>query len=153
MELDAFKDLKDLHDETDVTIIFSGTPEMYTLLEMADLAGSFPYHCPMDALSEDDFIKVLNTIEEKALNLPFKSNLGEGEKLELLTKSTGSLIGRLMKFLPTAILYSVQKASGQEENNPESKSMYKLDSISLEAIQKVGGGFGIKALPKKVESK
>lgn len=155
LELEALSDLKDLYDETGVTIIFSGTPALEVSLDKAELLGSFPYSYPLDPLSEADFKKVLNTIEEKVLNLPFESLLSEGEKFEILTTCTGSLTGRLVKLLPTAILHSVQKVSELEkhtEGEAESMPIYKLDNISLEALRKVKLGFGVKVPSKKANS-
>jgi DNA transposition AAA+ family ATPase len=155
LDLEALSDLKDLYDETGVTIIFSGTSDLDVLLENADLLGSFPYHYPLAPLLEADFKKVLDTIEEIALNLPCPSLLSEGEKFEILTRCTGSLIGRLMKLLPTAILYSVQKVSEQEkptEGEAECMPVYKLDNISLEALKKLEPGFGVKVPSRKANS-
>ncbi|PSB33676.1 hypothetical protein C7B82_04115 [Stenomitos frigidus ULC18] len=153
LAVEAFSDLKDLYDEKKVTIIFSGTPDLDVSLEQVGLLESFPYSYPLGSLSEADFKKVLDTIEAKALNLPFESKLSEGEKFELLTTCTGSLIGRLMKLLPTAILYSVQKVSEQEADQTESQPMYKLDSISLEALRKIAVGYGVKVPFGKSSSK
>lgn len=155
LDLEALSDLKDLYDETGVTIIFSGTSDLDVSLDKAELLGSFPYSYPLNPLSEADFKKVLDTIEEKVLNLPSKSLLSEGEKFEILTTCTGSLIGRLVKLLPTAILHSVQKVSEQKkhtEGEAESKPIYKLDNISLKALRKVALGFGVKVPSRKVNS-
>ncbi|MCU0549416.1 MAG: ATP-binding protein [Leptolyngbya sp. Prado105] len=155
LDLEALSDLKDLYDETEVTIIFSGTSDLDVLLDAAGLLGSFPYYYPLASLSEVDFKKVLDAIEKKALNLPSESMLSEGEKFEILTACTGSLIGCLMKLLPTAILYSVQKVPGHGKDmgsQSESKLMYKLDNISLEALRKIAPGFGVKVPSKKANS-
>jgi DNA transposition AAA+ family ATPase len=155
LDLEALSDLKDLYDETRVTIIFAGTSDLDISLEKAELLGSFPYSYPLNPLSEDDLKKVLDAIEEKALNLPYKSSLSEGEKFEILTTCTGSLIGRLMKLLPTAILHSIERVPKQEkhtEGEAESMPIYKLDNISLEALKKVALGFGVKVPSRKANS-
>jgi len=159
LEIDAFSDLKDLYDEKKVTIIFSGTANLNVSLDNADLLESFPYSFSLGSLPDNDFRKILNTLEEKALNLPFQSQLSEGEKFEILIKCTGGFIGRLIKLLPTAILYSVQKISEQDnklesgqECEPETIFMCKLDSVSLEALKKLEVGYGKKALFGKADS-
>ncbi|HEY9625906.1 MAG TPA: ATP-binding protein [Coleofasciculaceae cyanobacterium] len=122
LQREALLDLKQLFEESKVSIALVGGHELDTMLDDFDLLTCFPNLFEFARLDCEDFEKTLKTIELDILALPEASNLTEGKIFEILASATEARMGMLIKILTKAILRSLNKGSG------------KVDAGALEAI-------------------
>ena len=113
LQKEALLDLKQLFDESKVSVVLAGGQELNKILDDFDLLTSFPTLYEFDRLEQDDFQKTLKTIELDILALPEASNLHEGAIFEILASSTEGRIGLLLKILTKAVLHSLKNGSGR----------------------------------------
>ncbi|MBM0744081.1 ATP-binding protein [Phormidium sp. CLA17] len=109
LQREALVDLKQLHEESGVSIILIGGQDLDSSLQNFDLLTCFPTLFEFDRLDYEDFQKTLRTIELDLLALPQASNLSEGTLFELLAVSTQAQMGTLIKLLTKAVLHSLKK--------------------------------------------
>ncbi|MBW4578232.1 MAG: ATP-binding protein [Tildeniella nuda ZEHNDER 1965/U140] len=113
LQREALVDLKQLHEESGVSIILIGGQDLDSSLQNFDLLTCFPTLFEFDRLEYEDFQKTLRTIEFDLLALPQASNLAEGTLFEMLAVSTQAHMGRLIKLLTKAVLHSLKKGHGK----------------------------------------
>jgi DNA transposition AAA+ family ATPase len=113
LQREALIDLKQLHEESGVSIILIGGQDLDSSLQNSDLLTCFPTLFEFDRLDYEDFQKTLRTIELDILALPQASNLWEGTLFEILAASTQARMGVLIKILTKAVLHSLKKGHGR----------------------------------------
>jgi len=138
LQKEAFLDLKQLFEESNIPIVLAGGKELDDILQDFDLLTSFPTLYEFERLEYDDFRKTLSTIELDILALPEASNLSEGIIFEILAESTGARIGLLVKILTKAVLHSLKNGFG------------KIDQSILE---KIASRYGRKYIPLENRNK
>jgi DNA transposition AAA+ family ATPase len=113
LQREALVDLKQLYEESGVPIILIGGQDLDSSLQNFDLLTCFPTLFEFDRLDYEDFQKTLRTIEMDLLALPLASNLAEGTLFEILSISTQTRIGTLIKILTKTVLHSLKKGHGK----------------------------------------
>jgi DNA transposition AAA+ family ATPase len=113
LQREALIDLKQLHEESGVSIILIGGQELDSSLQNFDLLTCFPTLFEFDRLDDKDFQKTLRTIELDILVLPQASHLAEGTLFETLVISSQARMGVLIKILTKAVLHSLKKGYGK----------------------------------------
>lgn len=132
LQREALLDLKQLFDESNVSVVLVGGRELDKILYDYDFLTSFPTLYEFDHLNEKDFQKTLKTIELDILSLPKASNLSEGAVYEALALSTGARIGVLIKILTKAVLHSLKNGS---------------DKIDQSILEKITNQYARKYIP------
>ncbi|HEY9800470.1 MAG TPA: ATP-binding protein [Leptolyngbyaceae cyanobacterium] len=117
LQREALLDLKQLFDESNVSVVLVGGQELDKILYDFDLLTSFPTLYEFERLEQDDFLKTLSTIEFDVLALPEASNLCDGIIFEILAESTGGRIGLLVKILTKAVLHSLKNGFGRVDQS------------------------------------
>ncbi|MBD2452401.1 ATP-binding protein [Nostoc sp. FACHB-152] len=138
LQKEAFLDLKQLFDESNVSVVLVGGQELDKILYDFDLLTSFPTLYEFDRLEQDDFQKTLNTIEFDILALPEASNLYEGATFEILAASTGGRIGLLIKILTKAVLHSLKNG---------------FSRVDQSILEKIANRYGRKYIPPENRNK
>ncbi|MDM9383345.1 ATP-binding protein [Chlorogloeopsis sp. ULAP01] len=138
LQREALLDLKQLFDESHVSVVLVGGQELDKILDDFDLLTSFSTLYEFDRLEQDDFQKTLNTIEFDILALPEASNLYEGAIFEILAASTGGRIGLLVKILTKAVLHSLKNGFGR---------------VDQSILEKIANRYGRKYIPPENRNK
>ncbi|MBD2357009.1 ATP-binding protein [Tolypothrix sp. FACHB-123] len=138
LQKEAFLDLKQLFEESNIPIVLAGGKELDDILQDFDLLTSFPTLYEFERLEYEDFRKTLSTIELDILALPEASNLSEGMIFEILAESTGARIGLLVKILTKAVLHSLKNG---------------FSKVDQGILEKIASRYGRKYIPLENRNK
>lgn len=117
LQKEAFLDLKQLFEESNIPIVLVGGKELDDILINYDLLTIFPTLYEFERLEYEDFRKTLSTIEFDILSLPEASNLAEGTIFEILALTTNARMGILVKILTKAVLHSLKNGFSKVDEN------------------------------------
>ncbi|MCG6138193.1 MAG: ATP-binding protein [Nostoc sp. LLA-1] len=117
LQKEAFLDLKQLFEESNIPIVLVGGKELDDILINYDLLTIFPTLYEFERLEYEDFRKTLSTIELDILSLPEASNLAEGTIFEILALTTNARMGILVKILTKAVLHSLKNGFSKVDEN------------------------------------
>ncbi|MEH2045232.1 ATP-binding protein [Nostoc sp.] len=134
LQKEAFLDLKQLFEESNIPIVLVGGKELDDILQDCDLLTVFPTLYEFERLEYEDFKKTLSTIELDILSLREASNLAEGTIFDILALSTSARMGLLVKILTKAVLHSLKNGFSRVDESILEKiaSRYGRKYVPLE---------------------